>query len=106
LSPFQICIICFHKHTGFVRVVFCLFQSSVLPEGRGIPSFDTARPASDACLRQYVNNLTIFVGYHIRLGLSSENRAVVQFDVLAASWLGKWRRKLGGVRPTLPLTWV
>ena len=87
------CILCFHKHTGFVRIIFCLFQSSVLPEGRGIPFFGTARPTSAACLRQYVHNMTTIIGYHAGLGLSSEKRAVVQFDVLAASLLGKWRRK-------------
>jgi hypothetical protein len=59
-----------------------------------------------ARLRQDVHKVTTEVGYNTALGLSSEKRVVVQFDVLAASWLGKWRRKVGGVRPTLLLTWV
>jgi len=61
---------------------------------------------SQARLRQYVYKMTTIIAYNTGIALSSENHAVVQFEVLAASRIGKWRRKVGGVRPTLLLTWV
>jgi hypothetical protein len=79
------CLPCFHRHTGFVRIIFCLFQSSLLPERRGNPFLGTARPTSAACLRQYVHKMTTIIGYHAGRGLSSEKRAVVQFDDGAVS---------------------
>ena len=52
---------------------FVYFQFRVSPSAGTIPAIPRASSVTGPCLRQCVHIMTTIIGYHVALGLSSEN---------------------------------
>ncbi len=63
--------ICFQKHTGFVRTIFCSCEANPSRVPQDHPAFPSPSGHPGARLRQCVHKQTIMVGYHRCKRLSS-----------------------------------
>jgi hypothetical protein len=63
--------LCFHRRTGFVRIILVFVASPIFPHRRDPSAFPCASARPGARLRQCVHNKTTIVGYHNTVRLSS-----------------------------------